>query len=135
MKMPSLHLIPSLATPPSRDLPLNLSRSPKKGSLSVWSDPRMLLYAVCTSISTHDTGEAYKGCMLNEPCKQWVRDGHVLAQESVQRQMHCPDLAFEVANGHLGGSRRLWVMRYRALGRCRLKLLHTKALQRVTDEQ
>ena len=32
--MPSLHRTPSLATPPSRDLPLNLSRSPKNGRLS-----------------------------------------------------------------------------------------------------
>ena len=81
----------------------------------------------CTSISTHNTGEAHKGCMLNEPCDQWVRDGHVLAQESIQRQVHCPYLALEVTNGHLGGSRRLWIVRYRALGRCRLKLLHTEA--------
>ena len=33
-----------------------------------------------TSISTNNTSEAYKGFMLNEPCNQWVRDGHMFAQ-------------------------------------------------------
>ena len=73
--------------------------------------------------------------MLNEPCNQWVRDGHMLAQEPVESQMHRSHLTFEIASGHLCFSGCLWVGRNGALGRCRVKLLHTEAFQRITDEQ
>ena len=73
--------------------------------------------------------------MLNESCNQWVRDGHMLAQEPVESQMQRSYLTFEIANGRLCCSGCLWVIRNGALGRCRVKLLHTDAFQRITDEK
>ena len=70
--IPSIHLIPSLAPPPSRDLPLNRSRSPIKGSLSVWSDPLILLYAVRPSRPTTPVRRTKAACSTNHAINGWV---------------------------------------------------------------
>ena len=53
------------------------------------------------TISTENTSESYKGRKLNKPCNQWARNGHMLAQEPVECQMHLSHLAFEIVSCRL----------------------------------
>ena len=132
--IPSLHLIPSPATPPSCDLPLyrTLSLAKEGQSETVFSASKLVVRSLAALAD--DFGKPHKGSVLQKPRNQRIRHWHMLLHEAIECQMHRSNLTLEVPHKHLCHSRRLRIVWHRALDGGRMKLLHSQSLERVSDQ-